>query len=107
MSCLEASGAVQFTKIDVTAAGDNVLVAGVPGRRIRVLSLALIANAELTIRFKSDLTALSGPVRLVENLALQAETPWGCFETQLGKPLVLELSGALQASGWLAYQETR
>jgi len=107
LSCLEATGVIRFAPIDISAAGDTTLVAPVTGRKIRVLALALVPDAAVAVTFKSGSSKITGPVRLVDNLILAAEVPWGCFECSSGQPLVLNLSAAVQVSGWLSYQETK
>ena len=111
MSVLEANGPVRFAAIDIAPIdivdGNVNLVEPIPGRKIRVLALAIIADGEVAITFKSGPDALTGPLRIYPEFTLAAETPWGCFEAEEGKPLVLGLSAANQVSGWLSYQEVK
>lgn len=115
MSITEATGAIQFAAVSVAGSGDNTLVAAVTARKIRVLSGMFYPAAAVNIRFESgagtsqlsgliilDPAGVTGPRKL--------ELPWnpgGHFETVAAQLLNLELSGAIQVSGWISYQEVR
>jgi len=104
MSCLEATGAIQFAAVDVSNSGDTVVLAGVPGCRLRVLSLALFADADVAVTLKSGSDALTGPVKLG---TLVASAPWGHLETEAGETLVVNLASSVQVSGWVVCQAVK
>lgn len=103
--------AIRGTKravISSASSGNNTLVAAVTGKRIRVLSLFLVATGAVTVRFESaaDGTALSGQMAIAANGSLVLpynEAGW--LQTVAGELLNLELSGGVQVSGALTYQE--
>ena len=88
--------------------GDNSVVAAVTGKRIRVVSLFLIAAGAVNVRFESGAggDALTGVMSIAANggLALNANYD-GWFQTNGGEALNMELGGAVQVSGALTYQE--
>jgi len=95
--------------IDAATAGDNTLVAAVTARKIRVLSLFVVASGGAnTLRFESGAggAALSGQMSLAANgvLALP-HNPAGWFETLAAALLNLELSAATSVDGALTYTE--
>ena len=105
MSVVEATGGISFAKIDVSGSGDTTIVALVTGKKIRVVSLVVVSAASVVATFKSDSTSISGPLSLELGERMETSAPWGCFETAAGEALVLNLSGAVQCSGWLSYQQ--
>lgn len=99
----------KFAIIDAATLGDNTLVAAVTARKIRVLSLYVVASGGAnTIRFESGAggTALSGQMDLAADgqLALPYN-PAGHFETASAALLNLELSAATSVDGGLTYVE--
>ena len=98
----------KFAIIDVATSGDNTLVAAVASRKIRVLSLWMVASAAVTVRFESGAagTALSGQAQLAANGGFVLPyNPLGWFESASGVLLNLELSGAISVDGGLTYVE--
>lgn len=94
-------------KIDAASSGDNTLVAAVASKKIKVLSLVFQAGGTVNVTFKSGAgTALSGPLPQVANSGLSSGfDPTGHLETAAGAALVMNLSAAVQVSGWLKYVE--
>lgn len=107
MSVTEALGPIKFAAVDVATAGDNTIVAAVSGMRIRVLSLSVVAAASVTAAFKSGSTFITGPLSLEPGVAIEASSPWGCFQTSPGEVLALDLGSSVQVSGWCTYQELK
>lgn len=98
----------KFASIDVATSGDNTLVAAVTSKKIRVLSLTLVAAGTVNVRFESGAggTALSGQMNLVANTGFVLPyNPVGWFETASGTLLNLELSAAVSVDGMLTYIE--
>lgn len=100
-----------YALIDTAVSGDNTIVAAAPGRKIRVIAYLAIAGGDVSIRWKSGSTSLSGAMALAANggaaPAGAGESPSGyigLMETAPGQALVLNLSGAVQVSGHLTYQ---
>jgi len=94
--------------ISGATSGDNTLVTAVTGKKIRVLSLFLVAAGAVTVRFESGAggTALTGVMSVAANGALVLpHSDAGWFETAAAALLNMELGGAVQVSGALVYQE--
>ncbi|OHB67561.1 MAG: hypothetical protein A2V70_08435 [Planctomycetes bacterium RBG_13_63_9] len=104
-------------KISCAASGDNTLVAAVSGKRIRVLSIALIATDAVEVYFKSaggtaifadgtspvplDKAGASGPAGMVLNF-----NPVGWLQTDVAdEALEVNLSAAVGVCGALTYVE--
>lgn len=93
-------------KIDVSASGDNTIVASVVGKKIKVNAFAIQAIGTVNTKWKdgasTDLTgAFNWQAR--EGLANAIEVPSSLFETSVGNALVLNLSAAVQVVGWVSY----
>jgi hypothetical protein len=98
----------KFAVIDVAGSGDNTLVAAVTDKKIRVVSLFIVASAVVTARFESGAggTALTGQMILAENGGFSLPfNPVGWFQTAASTLLNLELSGAVSVDGCLTYVE--
>ena len=98
----------KFAVIDNATSGDNTLVAAVASKKIRVLSLFLVAAGTVNVRFESGAsgTALTGQMNLVANTGFSLPyNPVGWFQTGTNTLLNLELSGAVSVDGCLTYIE--
>lgn len=98
----------KYAAIDAAASGDNTIVAAVADKKIRVLSLFLVASGAITARFESGAggSALTGQMQLGANGGVVLpHNPDGWFETAAGALLNLELSGATSVDGALTYTE--
>lgn len=96
--------------VSAAGSGNNTLVAAVTGKKIKVLSLVLVAASAVTVRLESGAsgTALTGVMSLTANGGLQLVLPptlqgFGWVETAQAVLLNLELGGAVQVSGMLTY----
>lgn len=91
--------------VNTTAAGDVQVVAGRPGRAIRVHSLALTAGGATVIKVKSgSANDLSGPLTLGANG--QIVRPFatdGYYDTVPGQGLLLNSSAAVAVGGDVTY----
>lgn len=88
-----------------STSGDQTLVTGVTAKKIKVVSLVMMANAVVNVKFKDstpqDLTGLfyfSAKGGVVLN---NHEDDW--FETAAGKSLVWNLSASQAVGGVLTY----
>ena len=99
----------QYAVIAAATLDNNTLVAAVTGRRIRVLSLFLVASGGAnSIRFESAAsgTALTGVMDIVADGQLVLPyNPEGWFQTVAAQLLNLELSAATSVAGGLSYVE--
>lgn len=91
-------------RIAGTASAD--LVAAISGKRIRVVSLSLSANAACNLTIQSGgATNLYGPIYLEANSSHSLALDTGIFEGALGEKLNAVLSGAATYSISLRYRE--
>lgn len=98
----------KYAAIDAASSGDNTIVAAVTSKKIRVLSLFLVAAGTTTVRFESGAsgTALSGQMNLIANTGFALPyNPVGWFETASNTLLNIELSAAISVDGSLTYVE--
>ena len=98
----------KFTQINASASGDNTIIAAVTSKKLRVLSLSLMAAGTVNARWASGTgtsTPLSGLLPLVANSGYSNNSPFGLFETAAGSLLNLNLSGAVAVTGHLSYVE--
>lgn len=107
---IEPNVGVKYAVISVAAAQtDDVLVAAVTGKRIRVISYLVELTAVGDILFESGTaTALTGVLELTADVpvAFEGGVFAPAFETNIGDALTLTNNGAgAAARGHLAYQE--
>lgn len=98
----------KFAIIDCSTSGNNTILAAVTSKKIRVLSLFLVAAGTVVTRFEggADGTALTGQMNLVANTGFVLPfNPLGWFETAVTTLLNLELSAAVSVDGCLCYVE--
>lgn len=99
---------IKYAVIDDASSPDNTIVTAVTGKRIVVVSYALVASAGVTVRFESGAsgTALTGQMSLAANGGVSSGfNPGGHFATVAGALLNLELGGAESVDGHLTYIE--
>jgi hypothetical protein len=108
---MTAAGTVvtpKFVIIDAATSGDNTILAAVTSKKIRVLSLFLVAAGTVNVRFESGAggTALTGQMNLVANTGFVLPyNPVGWFETAATTLLNMELSAAISCDGSITYIE--
>ncbi len=98
----------KYKIIDAALSGNNTLVAAVSGKKLRVLSVFLMAAAAVVVRFEDGAggTALSGQMNVAVNGGfVMPFNPVGWFETSSNVLLNLELDGAVSVDGCLVYVE--
>ena len=99
---------ILFAAIDVSASGDNTIVAADATRKIKVLSYNYVCDGTVAVRWKSGAGSnLSGAKSFVANTGLCSAvgTPAGghLLETAVNQALVLNLSAAIGVRGELSY----
>lgn len=107
---VRGDGITKKAVVNVSASGDNVVVAAVAGKKIVVINILVVAAGTVTLTIKSGVgggaTAKSGPLPLAVNTGLGGVfDPTGHFETAPGEALNLSLSAAIAVGGWLTYIE--
>lgn len=92
--------------IEEPNAGDNEVVAAVPGKRIVPVLVRVMSSGDVTIRFRSASTNIDGPAYLTANSGYVLPfCPVGLFKTAVGEALNLNLSAAIPVGGYLRYVE--
>lgn len=101
---------VQRAAVSVSAAGGNVLVAAIAGKKIRVVAAFLVASGganNVKLESQSGGTALTGVMNLAANGQLPIPyNPEGWVETVAGEALSLNLSAATLVGGVVDYVTT-
>ena len=96
---------VQYAPINATSFGDTQIVPAVSGKRIRVIAYAVIANATVSIKFRSDTTDITGSMRVVEGGGIAHAYDGGLFQTADGEALNINLSTNATVGGYVVYRE--
>lgn len=96
----------RYSTITASSSGATTVVSAVTGKTIRVLSVVLISNGTVNVKFQSHVTPtdLTGLLYLVANTGFS--TSWadgGHFATTSGEALDINLSGNIAVGGWLTY----
>ncbi len=96
--------------ISAASSGNNMLVAAVAGKKVKVCGLVLMAAGEVAARLESAAggAALTGQMTLVKGTPLVWPVlPEGqhWVETAAAALLNLELGGAVQVSGVVLYRQ--
>lgn len=106
-----ADVAPKFANIAVAGSGDNIIVAAVASKKIRVLNGFMIAAGDVDAYFVDGAnTAVCGDGTNGMDLAANSGfslpfSPVGWFETASGESLDLNLSGAVRVAGCITYIE--
>jgi hypothetical protein len=98
--------APKFASISHASSGDNAIVAAVAGKRIRVLSYAIVGAGAVSAKFRSGTTDITGAMAFGANGGIAMPfNPVGYFETAAGAALNVNLSGAVAVAGHVTYIE--
>lgn len=107
----ETTGPVLYAPINENSAAANVIVAAVPGHKIRVLGLVLSNNDASNPVVATIQDGAGSPQKIMGPLRLAAGQPLpvpasglGYGETGVGQSLDLLLSGAIVVGGSVTYQ---
>lgn len=98
----------KYAAINATVNGDNTLVAAVVGKKIRVLSYVLVADAAVGCAFEDGAggSELSGQMAFAANGGVSVPfSPVGHFETTANTLLNLETDAVANVRGHIAYVE--
>lgn len=105
---MEFSDKQQTATIDVSSSGNNTLIAAPSAGRIAVDHIQLIPEAAVEMILKSGSTNLEGPenfdpqqAKTIENVTKSYE---GIYKCGFGDAFVLNLSDAVQVSGYIVYR---
>jgi hypothetical protein len=100
-----AHSTVLYAPINATTSGDTQIVPAVSGKRIRVIAYAVIANATVSIKFRSGTTDITGSMRVVQGGGIAHAYDGGLFETAVGQALNINLSTNATVGGYVVYRE--
>ena len=96
-----------FAPISVSSSGDSSVVVGVAGYTINVCSYVFVAGGDVSVKWRSNTTDLSGAMPLIANGGVSAPVSspglGPLFKTASGESLQLNLSGAVLVAGHLGY----
>lgn len=96
-------GVLDIRRIVVSQSATGDLLAGITGKRIRVVSGLLFAAGAVDVKFRSNTTDLCGVLKLAasgDGFPLN-ESMLGHVETQAGEALNLSLSASVVVSGYV------
>jgi len=96
---------VLYAPINATNSGNTEVVGAVSGKRIRVIAYAVIANATVSIKFRSGTTDITGSMRVVQGGGIAHAYDGGLFETAVGQALNINLSANATVGGYVVYRE--
>jgi hypothetical protein len=94
----------QFAVINASSSG--VVIAGVPGLRIRVIAMDLVTNNAVTIQWQTSTgpATISGPQSFAANGGIvRPFNQAGWFQTLVGDSLNITLSGGATVGGNITY----
>lgn len=101
-----SSAQIKRAAIDESTLANNEIVAAVTGKILRVLAFNLVTTLANTLQWKSDTTAITGPMPLGADGNVDADfAEEGHFETAAGEALNLDSSAATAHGGWVNYVE--
>jgi len=100
-----AHSTVLYAPISATGSGNTEVVGAVSGKRIRVIAYAVIANATVSIKFRSGTTDITGSMRVVEGGGIAHAYDGGLFQTAVNQPLNINLSNNATVGGYVVYRE--
>lgn len=98
----------KYAVINATVNGNNTIVAAVSGKKIRVLSYSIVADAAVGVAFEDGAggSELSGQMAFAANGGISVPfSPVGHFETTANTLLNLETDAAANVRGHLCYIE--
>lgn len=96
----------KFVEVDLASSGDNAILNGVAGRKIRVLNYSLVCGGSNTLQWKAGTSNLTGDMAFDERGGIAVPySPVGHFETGSGVTLTLNTDNTNAVSGHLTYLE--
>lgn len=97
--------AYQRVPVEVSASGNNTVIAAIPGKTIEIMEICLIPAADVTVKLISGTTDLTGDMVFdVPGFRLEAlYTGVPHFVGGANEAFIVELGGAVQVGGWAIY----
>jgi hypothetical protein len=94
---------VQQAVVSFNASGDNLVILGKVGSRIKVLQFFLVVAAATTFIYKSGSTALSGPLVFGSNSAHVLDYMQLPLTCNVSDSFIINSSAAVQVGGTIWY----
>lgn len=98
--------------ISASTAGNTTVIAGIPGKQIRVFSYILTSHLNNFVIWKSGSTAISGEMHMPGggNISTYLGSNWPsgglpALQTATGEALIIQLDQSHVVGGHLTYQE--
>jgi hypothetical protein len=100
---------IRRAPISVATSGDNLILAGVTGQKIKVLGMMLVANGDVNVLIKSATTNLTGSIPLASKgngfVLPQNFLGYHWLEGIDAGSLILNLSAAIAVTGFFLYAQ--
>jgi hypothetical protein len=96
---------VQQAPVNFSSSGNNTIITGLSGTRIRILQFFLVFSGAVNVTYYSGTTALSGPLEFAfAGAQVQdfIQLPLTCNE---GDSFIINLSAAVQVGGTIWYAQ--
>lgn len=98
---------LQQADINISASGDNIVIAAVPGRQIIIYKMWLVSNAAVNVTFKNGAsTNFNGFAVPLTGQGSSMFFPFdgkSYWETTSGNAFIINNSGAVQITGRIHY----
>ena len=101
----------QQVPLNISAGGDNVVIAGIAGKQIKVFRIKWVCSAAVTVTVKDGASnVLDGPMSFSTNEGAVLDwpgydgPPW--YTTTSGNALIFNLSSGVQVGGNLDYMQS-
>lgn len=94
---------IRYGLIDAESSGDNLLLSGVAGKTIIVLSMVLVVASDVIVRFGSGSNYKTGRMSLIASSGFAADSQHGLFAADKGGDLKINLSADVQVGGAFTY----
>ena len=92
--------------IDISAIGNNTIIAGVPQKSIRIVSLFFTVAGEVNVTLNDGAVEISGPMDFggaSEPRGISIPFPYSPLEISVGNGFQIILDAAVQVSGSVCY----
>lgn len=98
---------VKRASVSVATIGDNQVVEAAPGKALVILQYHLVSAGSVSVQFSSGTAGayLSGIMTMTAGVPHNDAFLVGLMESEVGDPLYLILSDAIQVSGYISYIE--
>ena len=104
---------MKYATITASASGNTVIIAAVPGKKMRILDYLITTNGAVNVTWKSSGgSSISGILYLGANAVATAVGGYqlagglfGLFETLPDEGLTINLSGSVAVGGHITYSE--